>query len=184
MAKKKTKKYDFRTGFPAHKALNPNKCGPVLETLANLYEGEALLQKIIEKAKFENSPLHAGFVWNNAKAGAKYRLHQARNLLRAIVIVQTTKSGTTSQPAFYYCKRPGNKRGTYKATAQVLSNEDLFNRAYEHLTDRMQSAINSLNTLEDLARKAGDPQRITVVASVVRLVKEANKAVRTLAKMA
>jgi hypothetical protein len=48
--------------------------------------GDILADAIVEAAKPKTHPLHALFEWDNRAAGHQYRLHQARVLIRSVVI--------------------------------------------------------------------------------------------------
>ena len=48
--------------------------------------GDLRPENILKEAKNEKNPLHEVFEWNDSVAGEKYRLHQARLFVDAIVI--------------------------------------------------------------------------------------------------
>ncbi len=67
---------------------------------------------VVEDAKDPTSPLHELFEWQNDIAAAKYRLDQARGVIRARVLVQHGATVTLSIP--YYVrdpKKPSNVQG-------------------------------------------------------------------------
>jgi hypothetical protein len=56
-----------------------------LESIREENEGKLEPPQIVETAKNKKSPLHSQFEWNNSIAGEKWRLYQARLLVRAII---------------------------------------------------------------------------------------------------
>ena len=72
-----------------------NLLGPVIRDLIAQHGGEAdhLPDKLVEAAAPVNSPAHAYFEWDDAKAGIEYRRTQAQRLIRSIVIQYKTYSG-------------------------------------------------------------------------------------------
>lgn len=66
--------------------LDPNACGAVFEALDRA--GRLTPACVVFEARSEQSPLHGGFEWDDARAADAHRLNQARHLLRAIVVVR------------------------------------------------------------------------------------------------
>lgn len=62
-----------------------------IETIVSLESKQGRLEpdQIINEAVNESSPLHYYFEWDDEKAGAAYRLDQARELIRRVKIIVT-----------------------------------------------------------------------------------------------
>jgi hypothetical protein len=84
--------------------------GPEIEKL-----GAPTAEEVVDAARSTASPLHPYFEWNDTVAAVKYRLEQAREIIRAIVIrtdeeeemraflpVQTQKPGGEDEPLKRY----------------------------------------------------------------------------------
>jgi hypothetical protein len=56
-----------------------------LRRIANENEGILKPEAVVDAARPKDSPLHDQFDWNNSEAAQKWRLHQARNLIRVTV---------------------------------------------------------------------------------------------------
>jgi hypothetical protein len=77
---------------------------------------------IIEFAKDPETALHNRFDWDDTEAAQKWRLVQARNIIR--VYVKVHKSTHITTRAFVSLSTDRKNGGGYTAMAQVLSRED------------------------------------------------------------
>jgi hypothetical protein len=59
-----------------------------LRDIAKKNEGTILPEKVVDRAERESSALHKYFEWNDSVAAREYRLNQARQLLRIVVIAE------------------------------------------------------------------------------------------------
>jgi hypothetical protein len=83
---------------------------------------------VVQVATPEDSPLHERFVWDDAVAGHKFRLNQARQLIRSVRVVFKESDGIHPPQHFrVYSSLPlnGNER-TYVRTEDALN--DPFQR--------------------------------------------------------
>lgn len=60
---------------------------------------------IVEESRRESAPLHGVFEWRDREAAEKYRQVQARELLRAIVTVDSTVSEREPVRAFVHVRQ-------------------------------------------------------------------------------
>ena len=77
------KKYKISKGY----TISPDDAGTIgaeLERLSS--DGAVSPETVLASAKDASSPLHKYFEWDDQKAAEKYRLYQARYLIRAVVI--------------------------------------------------------------------------------------------------
>lgn len=69
--------------------------------------GRLTPEMVVGKARDPNHPLHAHFEWDDVKAGDKYRLDQARNLIRTIKLNYIRADNTRGEVrAFMAVRRP------------------------------------------------------------------------------
>jgi len=73
---------------------NYTKYKKELEKLEQKYNGMLSPNDIIREAVSERSPLHDWFDWQDAEAGEKWRIHQARLLLNSIKVIVQFEGGT------------------------------------------------------------------------------------------
>ena len=65
------------------------------EELQRIYaeHGKVEPEDVVEESKPYDAPLHNCFEWNNDVAADKYRIEQARNIIRSIRVEVTTETG-------------------------------------------------------------------------------------------
>lgn len=78
---------------------------------------------LVEAAADEHSPLHPYFDWEDSVAAAKWRLHQARNLLRAVVTV--IDQVLPPVRAFVSLQEDRHSEGGYRPVRAVLGDAAL-----------------------------------------------------------
>ena len=74
------------------------------ETIFNAVEaskedGNISLERLVEQAKPKDAPLHKEFTWSDAKAAQKWRLTEARYLVKAVEIVHENTQPTRAWEA-------------------------------------------------------------------------------------
>jgi len=73
--------------------IKTTKGSEIYEEINKIYQKDKSItpEKILEQAKNPNHPLHKHFEWDDEIAGNKYRLIQARNLIRKIILEITNE---------------------------------------------------------------------------------------------
>lgn len=134
-AKKKTgreKTFQFRTGS----GMKGGKKGAeivakTLQQITNRHRGELHPKDVVSEAKRKQSPLHHHFDWDDTSAAKKYRLTQARELIRSIEvrIVDHTPNGPTKvliQRQFPNLQEDGRRGSSpYRDLGTVLGDSTL-----------------------------------------------------------
>jgi hypothetical protein len=119
-----------------------NKC------YAEILELERITpEKVLERAKDENSELHKCFEWNNDVAAEKYRTIQAGNVIRMLYI----KPKNEDAPPVRVLSRTFDT--VYQPTRTFLTNateyEDLLKRALSEL-ESFRKKYETLSELEQV----------------------------------
>lgn len=84
--------------------------------------GELTAQAVLEDAREPDSPLHVAFVWDDGLAAERYRMNQARNLIRSIKIAYRRPSGEVGRVReFYSINRPEVGQRTYVPTDEIVA---------------------------------------------------------------
>ncbi len=108
------------------------------------YELELIRQKnsgilnphdVVEYASDPTTALHSRFEWNDEKAGHEYRVWQARQLIRVIVI-QSPRDNTVTQ-CYVSLSDERGKDGGYRAVVEVLDNKALTARLLQDALDEL-----------------------------------------------
>jgi len=76
--------YKFADGYPT-RGMDSQAVGAELDTL-DARHGGLTPEIVVKAAKPKRSPLHDAFEWDDAAAATKYRLRQAGNLIRSVVV--------------------------------------------------------------------------------------------------
>lgn len=97
--------------------------------------GQLTPANVVEAAKEEDHPLHSRFEWDDAVAGEKYRLAQARQLIRVVRETYTDQQG-----------RPSDVR-TFHAIPRAEG------MAYEPLSEIVQDDLTSQVLLRSMERE-------------------------------
>lgn len=107
-------------------------------------------EAVVADAEREDAPLHAAFEWDDSVAGHKYRLHQARSMIRAVVTVKADRM--PEHRTFVLVKvDPSQARATYMPAIEVAYESDLLGDAISRLRSEVQSANQSLKEVVSLA---------------------------------
>ena len=107
-------------------------------------------QQVLEKARNENTELHKCFEWDDAIASEKYRLIQARDVIRFLVIEEETVP--TDRPEVRLMYKTDNATG-YKPIKVIMQDkteyEKLLERAWAELR-AFKSKYAMLTELEEI----------------------------------
>lgn len=84
---------------------------------------EVTPRQIVERAKDESTELHKCFTWDDQAAAEKYRLYEARQVIR-LLVVDDQEVGTEPVRAFFKLDRSHDSG--YKPTIEILRNNDEY----------------------------------------------------------
>lgn len=119
--------------------------GEIMEQLEQSEHGLSPAS-LLDASRDENAPLHGEFEWDDAKAAEGYRLHQAANLIRNIVI--TVEETNEPERAFV---ANGERQSAYVALQSALTNEAWKASLLEAAKRDMQAFAGKYRRLEQLA---------------------------------
>lgn len=107
-----------------------------IEALVNRHNGTVTPKQVVDFARSKKTALHALFTWDDGEAAEKWRLHQARNVLRVVVTILPNET----KPIRAVVSLPKDRiAGTgYRPIEIVLKDvdktEDLLKSALQELT--------------------------------------------------
>lgn len=124
-----------------------------LERLAALHGGELRADVVVNAARDETSPLHDSFEWDDSEAAEHWRLHQARMLIRAVVVYEPAKNGSmVPQRVFVSLTSDRTKDGAgYRLTTAVLSDDERRAELLQDARAEMQCFREKYRRLTELA---------------------------------
>lgn len=111
-------------------------------------QGRLTPQQVVEAARSKTSALHGCFEWDDEKAGASYRIEQARELLRRVKIVIEVDERTIRTVGYVRDTTAGQNEPGYRATLKV----------------RGQAAVDMIRT--ELEAVGADLSRVVGLATV------------------
>jgi len=97
-----------------------------LETIRRKHGGVLYPRDVVAFARNPKTALHAKFDWNDTEAAKKWRLEQARQVIRLHVTVISQKSGPVR--AFVSLTSDRQIGGGYRALVDVLDNAQQMDR--------------------------------------------------------
>lgn len=83
-------------------------------------KGEIRPDDLIERSRPADSPIHDLFTWDDADAAQKYRLEEARHVLRSLVVAQQTDDGRTVNPQRLIVKLMHRRNESVEGKSEVL----------------------------------------------------------------
>ena len=107
--------------------------------------GKFTPMEVLEKAKDETTELHKCFEWNDSIAAEKYRLEQAKDIIRMLVYEKETKEQAVVR---YYAKT--ETKHVYQPTKQFLVQEDEYQGLLRRALAELEAFKNKYHTLTEL----------------------------------
>jgi len=167
--------FTFRSGGGAFKnKVNDNAAlaADVLEEIER-EKGCVTPEVLLERSTPDNAPLHHLFTWEDDEAAHKYRIEEARRIIKAVIVTQKESAGELlSFPVYYNATDGAGNRGYY-SRVRVLNDRALFLSAVRNLTERIDGMETVVKDLLDMASDEQKPH-----------VKKVNEGIRTMRKAA
>ena len=124
--------------------------GEELERLRIKYNGALIPEHIVREAAQEQSPLHDEFEWDDSKAANRYRVEQARYMIRHIVAKPIVEDAPAKpMRAFVSVAKEGSNHFTSMAVA--MSDQELREQLLRRAWREFQVWRNRYSEIEELA---------------------------------
>jgi tRNA A37 N6-isopentenylltransferase MiaA len=133
--------------------LTPQIVGDTLADIEDRY-GVINPHTVVDESRPKDAPLHPIFEWRDEVAAEKWRVEQARRVVRSVEIIAEDCNKPT-QIAYVNIQ----SQGGYVSAATVRSQPDLYEEARQAYRSRLDAAQMQLAKMEDLAPVA-EKQRI------------------------
>jgi hypothetical protein len=129
---------------------DPERAIAAIDKLVESLGGVVSPRDVVDAAKSEVSPLHPYFEWDDTVAAEKFRLGQARNLLRIRIDYQDLPNNSVMTIPLYSSAWPmrGEGKRSYQKTITLLSEEDYTDRL---ALDCLKRALSQLTALPHAA---------------------------------
>ena len=125
--------------------LTPQVVGDTLADIENRH-GVIDPHTVVDESRPEDAPLHPVFEWCDEIAAEKWRVEQARRVVRSVEIIAKDPSSQTQIAYVNIQSQDG-----YVSAATVRSQPDLYQEALQAYRSRIEAASAQLAKLEDLA---------------------------------
>lgn len=126
-----------------------------LERLRKRHGGVLMPEQVIKAARPKTSPLHGSFDWDDTKAARKWRIEQARRLIRVFVAVIGNDGNKRETRMYISLSTDRNGQGGYRIIEDVLSDTEmrstLLQDAYEDM-GRFRQKYAALQELAEVFR--------------------------------
>lgn len=138
--------------------LDPQAVGREIEALQTKYPEGITPETVVTHARDKRSPMHEFFEWDDSLAGAKYRLDQARYLIRHIVITEIEEAPkVASKPirAFVSVQRTlpnGKEKSGYMGVREALSDNDIRAQLLRRALGELKAWQVRYNEMAELAK--------------------------------
>ncbi len=117
-------------------------------------DGLLVPSAVVDTAAHPDSPLHSYFTWDDSEAAKKWRLVQARALIREIEVTMPDDIEENPVPRYVSLvsdrRRPG---GGYRQTRQVLQNKELLAELEATAKAELESWTRRFNMLSELTAR-------------------------------
>ena len=162
--------YQFRSSYRGPRAVDAVTVKTELDRLAATDELQA--SRVLADAEPEEALLHPEFLWEESEAAHKYRLIQARALIRAVVVIPERVEGEKSEgrtiiPESRYVHVPESSNqgeGRYMRLDEVMDDASAYERALTEAQKDLDSAERRFGELRRLAEKAGGKVEALAIA--------------------
>ena len=114
---------------------------------------------VVERARSPNSALHKYFEWDDTDAAAAYRLHQARQVIRAVVRLVPRQTAPSIAVRAFISLPSDRAQGGYRAVEDVASDEARAAEAMaelRRLLARLEMRYGALASVSEVLTRIGD----------------------------
>lgn len=171
--------YKWRDGFRASGKVTPEVAGEELERI-RIAHGGLEPRVIVDAARVETNPLHPAFTWNDEAAAEAYRLHEARAMVRSLVVVFRDAATEHQEPMYVstVTKVDESERRFYQRATILVNRPDELDAAIAMLYGKMQSAAAALDDVRRLAEKAENRRAVKALKGAQVNMAAASEAIR------
>jgi len=126
------------------------------EALERIREEEGAIAPavVVQRAKGAAHPLHPCFEWDDATAAYEHRLHQARGVVKSLVVVRKDGPFKEKTTLYFNVKKEEEREGHYQRFDVVRDRPDEWKLVLADFRQRLQSAQRSVAELESLSYRS------------------------------
>lgn len=133
----------WREGFNFYSGVDPNNVANEIKSIGD----DASPQQIVEVARNENTELHKCFEWDDTIAAEKYRIVQARHIVRNLVIAEETVPEDRPEVRYFFKSKADEG---YKPTKVIVRKENEYQALLAQAWAELQAFKQKYSMLEEL----------------------------------
>ena len=149
---------------------DPQEVGTELERIRTLHDGKLYPSDVIEGAKPKSSPLHPIFEWNDTEASRRYRMYQARCLIKTVVVTfKSEEKASKPKPVFVNVISKEESLSDTTSKAEIFSDQHYTTRknAMETPAYRDHMIRSALSELQSWKRRYEDFNEFSSIFSAI-----------------
>lgn len=123
------------------------KCADEIMEICEELES-ATPQQILEKARDSNTELHKCFTWDNTEAAEKWRISEARTVVRNLKIIEQ-KSDKQPEPTTIRVFYKTDNESGYKPTKLILKKPDEYKALVERCRSELLAIKQKFNSISE-----------------------------------
>jgi hypothetical protein len=154
-----TEMIEYRWKEGSRISLPPEIAGSHLEQLRSDH-GHLTAEMVLEDARPAKSPLHDAFTWDDSEAAHKYRLEQARYIIRSVVYLPAEMTDPEPVRAFVRVQPNGDEH--YTSLHVAMGDEEL----------RRQVVLRALKELQEWRRRYAAYRELAAIFASADKVEE------------
>lgn len=129
--------------------------------------GDLTSERTVAAAQPKDAPLHPQFTWNDKTAGHQFRLIEARQLIRSVVVVHQDEKGDQVAPESRYVHVPAKEgpSGRYVPLATIIESQDDYTQALRQYQRAWEAAESAFHELRRKSEGRNDNAEALAIAS-------------------
>jgi hypothetical protein len=108
-------------------------------------------EQLVQSARIKTSPFHDDFTWDDTEAADKWRLYQARQMLRVCVEVVPVNQKDVPTRVFVSLTTDRKQDGGYRIMTAVLSNKERRDQLLQDALAELRVFEMKYSQIEELA---------------------------------
>lgn len=165
--------WTYRQG--ARHNVPPNVAAAEVERIQTT-NGVLTASALVEESEDPNAPCHKEFDWNDRRAAHKYRLVQARKLIRDLVFIEPR----TKEPLQFYHVPSQNEEGHYEFVKRLINVRTEYQAALGELLQKLEGLEESVQRLLRAAKGSKSSTVRNILNSVATTIASARAALQSL----
>lgn len=127
----------------------------LVQIQAKSEDGLLRAEAVVDTARHPDHPLHKYFTWDDSAAAEQWRMMQARQLIRKVLVTTPNGDDEESQVPKYVSLRSDRNKpgGGYRQTKEVINNAELLKELEETAKKDLEGVLARYNMLETLCEK-------------------------------